>query len=414
MRISTPQLYSSALDGILKQQQRLSQLNQEMASGRRILSPADDPAGSARVVDLTANIATLDSYDQNASFAVNSLSQESDTLQQVGDLVRQVRTLALQMANGTQNDQTRSNAAAEVGSQLSQLLQLANTRDGNGNYLFAGTVSGTQPFALQSGTPPVSYSGDSGQQALQINATRRIPVADSGQAVFMDIADGNGTFSTAATSGNTGTATVGAGSVLDPQKAATQFTANATTYTITFSSGTTGTSYSVTSGSGASLATVASGTYTPGMSITIPEAGIQVDFQGDPSNGDTFTVAPSKRQDLFSTLNQLQSALSMPTTSPAQKALFAQQVNHVLTNLDQAENHLLSIQAAAGTRLNESQNTQNANAALRVQFQTVLSSVQDANYPEVITQFNQSQVALEAAQKGFVAIQGLSLFNFLK
>lgn len=414
MRISTSQFYANSLDGILNQQEQLNRLSQQMATGRRIVNPADDPSGSARVVALSQSIAVADKYAGNAASAVDTLTQESTTLQNVSDLLRQVRNLALQMGNGTQNDDTRRNAAAAVTNQLSQLLQLANARDGNGNYLFAGSKSNIQPFALTGGTPAVSYSGDSGQREVQIHGSRSIPVSDSGQALFMGIRDGNGTFSSVAASGNTGTGLIGMGSVLDPAKAIGRLTSGLTSYTITFASGIPDTTFMVTSGSGATSGVVASGTYTPGMSVEIQEAGIAVELQGEPANGDSFTISPAKNQDVFTTLAQLRDILSQPTSDPAQKARFTQQLNQVIGNLDQAQTNVLSAQSAIGVRLTEARAAQSANNTLKVQYQTTLSGVQDVNYAEVITQFNQSKVALEAAQKTFVQIQGLTLFNYIK
>ena len=71
-------------------------------------------------------------------------------------------------------------------------MALANTKDANGDYLFAGFQTQTAPFSTN-GSGTYTYSGDQGQRLLQVGPTRQVPVGDSGLEIFMKIADAAGT-----------------------------------------------------------------------------------------------------------------------------------------------------------------------------------------------------------------------------
>ncbi|OIQ89693.1 flagellar hook-associated protein 3 [mine drainage metagenome] len=421
MRISTPQFYAASLSGILNQQNTLNTLSQQLSTGNALVNPSDQPVAAAQNVTLTGQINRLASYQQNGQNAQNALQLESSTLQSVGTLVNQVRQLAVQMNNGTVNTQDLQNAAATMQGYLQQLVQYGNTQDGQGNYLFAGSKSQTQPFSLQS-NGQVQYLGDGSQNQLALGPSLQTPISDPGSALFMNVPGGNGTFSVGASGSNTGNATAGPGSVGNPALAQQVLLVDGTQYQISFSgtAASGGTiSYTVTSGTGSSLAAsgvVSSGTYTDGMSISLPPgsgAAISVPFQGTPAAGDTFTIAAAGPQSLFATFQALQQAFSATAQTSGANAQRAQAISNVLASLDQNQTHLLSAQAAIGSRLQQVQAVQTQNASLTLQLQTQQSQLADINYPQVISQYQQSLTALQAAQKAFVQVQGLSLFQYI-
>ncbi len=421
MRISTPQFYAASLSGILNQQNTLNTLSQQLSTGNALVNPSDQPVAAAQNVTLTGQINRLASYQQNGQNAQNALQLESSTLQSVGTLVNQVRQLAVQMNNGTVNTQDLQNAAATMQGYLQQLVQYGNTQDGQGNYLFAGSKSQTQPFSLQP-NGQVQYLGDGSQNQLALGPSLQTPISDPGSALFMNVPGGNGTFSVGASGSNTGNATAGPGSVGNPALAQQVLLVDGTQYQISFSgtAASGGTlSYTVTSGTGSSLAAsgvVSSGTYTDGMSIGLPPgsgAAISVPIQGTPASGDTFTIAGAGPQSLFATFQALQQAFSATAQTSGANAQRAQAISNVLASLDQNQTHLLSAQAAIGSRLQQVQAVQTQNASLTLQLQTQQSQLADINYPQVISQYQQSLTALQAAQKAFTQVQGLSLFQYI-
>jgi flagellar hook-associated protein 3 len=201
MRVSTQEFYQSSLYSLLNQQSTLNNLSQQLSTGNALINPTNDPVGNAQVLDLNTKIANLGSYQQSNTYAQQGLSMSSSTLQSVGTLMNQVQQLAVQMNNATVNSNDLQNAVTTMQGNLQQLVQLANTQDANGTYIYGGSNAQTPPFQLQSdGT--VQYMGDSSQKTLQIGPGLTTPVSQAGNAIFMNVPAGNGTFTVTASGSN--------------------------------------------------------------------------------------------------------------------------------------------------------------------------------------------------------------------
>ncbi len=427
MRVSTQQFYSTGLSGMLNQQSTLNNLSQQLSTGNALSNPAANPVANAQVLNLSAKLSNLGAYQQANQSSQQDLQLSSSVLQSVNSLVSQVQQLAVQMNNATVSAQDRQNAAAAMTGNLQQLVQLANTQNANGQYVFAGSRSSTQPFQLQA-NGNVQYMGDGAQKSLMIGPGLSMPVSEAGSAVFMNVPAGNGSFTVsaaAANSGSSGTATMGPGSVLDPGAASQHLVVQQSQYQITFAAS--GTAYSITSGAGtvgsaswnASSGTVVSGAgYTPGQSIGIPATSgganfLSVPVEGAPAAGDAFTIAAARPQSIFQTFSDLQQALTGTGSGPGANTQRAQAISNVLANLNQAQTQVLSTQASIGARLQQAQSVSSLNSSLTLQFQTQQGNLADISYPQVITQYQQSLTALQASQKAFAQVQGLSLFQYI-
>ncbi len=186
MRVSTNLMQQQAISAILEQQTRTARTQMQLSTGRRILSPSDDPAASASVLDLAKVIDTTKQYQRNADAAEGRLQVEEGTLGGMVDLLQRARELMVQAANGTQSAGSRKATATEVRQVLDTMVGLANTKDANGEYLFAGFKTDTQPIT-DDGAGTYTYNGDQGQRTLQVGPTRHVAVGDSGDSVFMNI-----------------------------------------------------------------------------------------------------------------------------------------------------------------------------------------------------------------------------------
>ncbi len=451
MQISTSQFFGASLTGILNQQNQLNSLSQQLSTGSSLVNPSDQPVVTEQNIQLTAQISQLSNYSQNGQNAQNSLQLESSTLQSVNTLLGQVQQLAQQMNNGTVNGQDLQNASTTMQGYLQQMLQYANSQDGQGHYLFAGSVNGVQPFQ-QIGNGSVQYVGDGGQNQLALGAGLQTAISDPGNAIFMSSLSGNGTFDVSASSGNylpptwttsggvsmsgtasqVGTITVGQGSVLNSAQAQQQLLANGDNYQITVSRTSSGMTYSVASGVASNWAatsgTVSSGTYTAGMSIGIPAtsggtAMISVPLQGEPgpvdavngppTNQETFTISAAKPQSVFQTMQDLVKAFQTGTGTPGSNAQRGQIISNALANLSQAQTTILGTQSTIGARIQQAQAVGSQNSTITLQLQTQQSSLTNINYPAVISQYEQSLTALQASESAFSQMQGLSLFKYL-
>ena len=278
MRVSTSGMFTHGLQLMQRLQSALDHTQRQVSTGRRILTPSDDPIAASRALEIRESLSRLTQFDRNANIAQNRLSQEESALSSVNNVLQRVRELALQANNATQSNESRQTIAVEMREQLDNLMQLANQKDGNGKFLFSGNLDDTPPVTRM-GTA-FSYNGDQGQRHIQIGESRQIADGDSGAAVFFGIRDGNGTFSTSAASANTGTGVMGAGSLVDPTAW------NQDQYTVRFIDQT---NYEVLD---SSAAVVTTGVFQPGDTMAF--SGIEFRLDGQPQGGDEFFTVPSR------------------------------------------------------------------------------------------------------------------------
>ena len=402
MRISTSMMYDMGIARINEQQSALARTQQEVATGRRIVTPSDDPIGASSAMNVSGSDAQNSQFSVNRSSAISSLALEDGILQGVTELIQDVKTSVIAVGNPTLGDSERGFMATELRARFEQLLGYANSTDGTGNYLFSGYQSGTVPFSA-SGTS-AAYAGDAGSRQLQVASGRRLAVNDSGLDVFQNIRAGNGSFTTAAAAGNTGSGLVSTGSVLDPASLTRH------DYQINFSVVAGVTTYSVVDTTAGS--TLSSGNpYTSGNAIAFD--GLQFEVSGSPANGDQFSVAPSPNQSIFQTLGDLIDLLNTPVVGAAGAASLSNGLTAANSNLDNALDNVLTVRAAVGSRLHELDALDVVGDDLHLQYQKTLSELQDTDYNKALSTLAQQQTGLEAAQKSFVKVMGLSLFNYL-
>jgi flagellar hook-associated protein 3 FlgL len=397
MRISTAGSFQSGVSMMQQLQQALDRTQQQISSGRRILTPSDDPIASARTVELRESLSRIEQFERNGEIARNRLSYEETALVSVNDNLQRVRELAVLANNDTQSPESRRLIAGELRERVDQLVQIANQRDGGGRYLFAGNKDGAEPVTTANGV--FTYNGDQGQRLIQIAENRQIPDSDSGASVFFHIKDGNGTFSSNAAAANTGTGILKAGSVSDMSQY------DRDSYTIRF---TASNNYEVVDSGGAVIST---STFTPGDTVAF--RGIEVAIDGAPAAGDEFNIEPSRHRDMFSSILDLASTLEQPVTGDTSRAVLHNGVNNALQNIDQAIGKVLDVRTQVGTRLSAIENQVESNASFELTLQTTLSGIEDLDYAEALSLLSVQASTLEAAQASFVRTQSLSLFNFL-
>lgn len=183
MRVSTNQYQQTSTASILDQQARLSKTQQQLSTGRRILTPADDPAGAARALDMDKAVQALEQYNENIGRAEHRIKFEESVLEQVTNTLQRLRELTVQANNGTQGTSNRQMIGEEVRELHEHLIQLANTQDGTGEYLFAGTHSKTIPYPYDSETGTVEYAGGP-MRFVQVGPGRSSPTTHPGEEVF--------------------------------------------------------------------------------------------------------------------------------------------------------------------------------------------------------------------------------------
>lgn len=299
MRISTQTLFETGSARISELQSGLVRTQQQISTGRRILVPSDDPAGSARALDVTQSQSLNTQYGLNRQYAKESLGAVEGTLSSVTSLLQDVKTTVIAAGNAVLSNAERGYMATELQGRFDELLGLANSRDALGNYLFSGFQTATPAFVATA--TGAQYQGDQGQRLMQVDSARQIAVSNTGQSIFQ----GGG-------------------------------------------------------------------------------------------------------QDVFATLNDLVALLQTPGTAGLAGGLATAN-----GQLDTALDRVLTARASGGSRLQELDALDNAGEDRKLQYSQTLSDLQDLDYAKALTQLSQQQITLEAAQRSFVTISSLSLFNFL-
>jgi flagellar hook-associated protein 3 FlgL len=318
MRISTNEFLLGSLDDLLAQQSRASQLNRQIASGQTMLDAAEDPAGAGVALSIAGEIQRL-SYDaSNAQSAAQTIESGLSVLQQVSTLIDQLRQTALQGANTGDTGATRQALVNVAQNGLQQLIQLANSQDPNGAYIFGGSKSNVAPFQTLPNGQTV-FSGDAATNAIEVAPSLTVPVTVSGQSVFTNIPAGDGGVEITASASNSGKVSIvsqgvtSVTQVTSERLAGTQFeivfsagAGNSLNYTVASGVGSPG-----TSGFTASSGIVGSGSFAAGSDLQF--GGLDVKIDGTPAAGDRFAVQTAATTSLFQTVQDLISVLQTPS-----------------------------------------------------------------------------------------------------
>ncbi|QJQ94409.1 MULTISPECIES: flagellar hook-associated protein FlgL [Halomonadaceae] len=190
MRISTVTMFEQSASSMNRQQSEFLKISQQMATGRRVVNPSDDPQAASRALGVSQSIAVTQQYTDTRIMAKNTLSQTASVINSVTDGITSARTLIVQGNNGTLSNADRQSIASELDGIYQTMLGLANTTNGNGDYLFGGFKNDEPPFKMASvddGPDFVEYQGDDNTQTLQVDPTRQMPVQENGAAIFGDV-----------------------------------------------------------------------------------------------------------------------------------------------------------------------------------------------------------------------------------
>ena len=388
--------FVAALDSL---ESNLSQTQNQVSSGLAFTTPSQNPLAAGTVANYDQVLAQSKQYTANGNSAQTSLQTEDSALSQMQSQLQSLRSLALEANSGTQTGEDLTAIAAQATQIQNSLLSLANTQDGNGQYIFSGFATQTQPFALTA--TGASYAGDQGQPQVQLAAGQTIASGDNGDAVFNQIKTGNGVFTVAPVAGNSGSGVIGATTV----SGAAGYTGG--NFSIKFIAANT---YQVLN---AASAVVATGTYASGQTITY--GGAQVTLTGQPAVNDSFSVAPSANQSLFTTVQNLVTAIQAGANAgPSGSTNLNNGIAAALNNIDQAISQTSTVQAGVGGRLNTITTQQSVATSQQTQLQQSISSLQSLDYASAITSLDSQNTTLSAAMQAYTLTQGLSLFKYIQ
>ena len=424
-RISTQQYYKRNTDLINTAYSRLLTKQDQIASGKKVQTPSDDPVAAARINLLNERLSRTERYAKNATSALDTLSIHEGNLNTMNNIFTKLKELHIQGGNGSYSAADRQALSNEVEHMLDQMVSMANTKDASGRYIYGGSQSASIPIT-QSGTT-FNYNGDDGQRTANITSGLKIATSNSGYDLFMNIGNSNGDFSTSgsfnsATSSdseypfrnigfsdhtNTGSKTISSTNINDRDL----YERNIDTYFIEFDTTGASTTYDVYDSDGQSV--VSGAEFTEGEPIQFNGIEVTFDTANVLGNGDIFKLSPKPKESIFETVQSIISHLGRSGTTDAEKLLINEEHSALSHQMDKILEHLTNNQASAGSRQQSILLAQETNDEMIFSSKSTIALLEDVDIAEAAIELNGISISLQAAQQSFAKIQELSLFNYI-
>lgn len=412
MRISSQQAFNLGVKGIQNNYAELIRTQQQISTGNRILTPADDPVASVRLMQLEQQQNMLGQYKDNLVAANNSLVQEESVLNSVNDIMQRIRVLAEEAGNGALSQSDRQSIAAELREREDELLGLMNTKNARGEYLFSGFQGKTQPFVRQ-GDGSFVYMGDEGQRKLQVASSLDIPISDNGKKVFQNVTNAarlDATYTQPAGS----SLTVSSPLVQDEIAYASAPGYPDSQFEIRFNDPANPKNYEIVETSTGTSLQTGSMDDDDKLHDTLVFAGVVVHLDGVPDGTETISITADparEKQGVLDTIYQLRTALENNTDSPEGSRATRDAVAAAITNIDHAMVTIDQTRGDIGARMNIIETTQTNNEDVTLVNQAVQAELREVDYPEALSKLAFQSIILEAAQQSYVKVSNLNLFN---
>ncbi|MEH6651599.1 MAG: flagellar hook-associated protein FlgL [Motiliproteus sp.] len=425
MRISSLQIFNNGINNIQNGQTQLAKLQEQISTGKNLNRPSDDPVAAAQILKFRRELAANETYSDNADVSKRRLELEEITIQQVKDAGDRLKELAIRGSNSTMNNQDRGAIATEAEQVQQFILGLMNTKDAQGEYLFAGAKGQTEPF-VNDGQGNFSYQGDNEVRLIQTGPAAYVQSTDSGRAVFqtvpgdMEIALLNTSAAIGPLPGGFAIAMTAA--ALGENSEFQQYIEENGKQDLTLSLDLATSQYDLLDPNGASVlggAVAIPAPVAPATTSVIEFNGLEIDTGVDgtavvPGEVITTTIRPSQpRHSILTTAEKLITALQAPVTDTASREAMMAGVAEAMTEIDVAQAGHRSAQTELGGRMVSLQSQVAVNEDFSIFTQSALSVLEDLDYASAIAKFSFQEVALQAAQQTFSRVNNMTLFNYL-
>jgi flagellar hook-associated protein 3 FlgL len=407
MRISTGQLYDRTIQSVLDNQADLSDIQQQLASGKKLLRPSDDPVGAAQVVRLTEQIERINQYKKNSNLLVNSLEQEETVLKSVNTAVDRARVLMLQSGSGIVGTEDRTAIANEINQIKDQVFDLMNSRNPSGEYIFAGFQSGSPAFDFNPSASGNKYNfeGDGGKNKIQISDNVSLQKNNSGLDIFEDVLSRI----KSTISGSVGATNVSLN--VQGQNAFDKFhytnydavTPANNQFQISILSAT---QAQITNlGSGAIIDTV---DFTSGSAILFK--GLEFNLTGNTGDTVNFQLESPQKKNIAETLNDFVNALNNENIADGD---FLEALSDVIVGVENSQTSIANAISKVGARRNIADSVFASNLDFEISNKTARSNIEEVDYAKAVSELSRQETALQAAQATFSRVTGTSLFDFI-
>lgn len=407
MRITTNLIFDKNFRAINDSQGQLSDLQTQLASGKKLLRPSDDPVGSSQVIRLTEELNKIDQYKRNNNLVTNALELQETTLRSINDVGNRARQLTIQAGNGILSSSDKQAIGAEIEQLRNQVIDLMNTQNASGEYIFSGYQSATQAFEFNpsANDNPIRFVGDDGTNNMQLSDSVTIQSTTSGKTLFEDV-QGRLNFSFSNASGIT----------VDEYKIKNQGSFDQF-HKSTFDPVTPANNqlrFELLSDDQLQISNIGTGevlalqSFTPGEQISFN--GIELTMQGASGDSVDITINRPQKTNIAETLHNMFLALN-DTSLDAQA--FSEVIDDTLVGIDNGLAKMARENSSLGARLNIAESVQGSQLDAEIANERARSSIQDVDYAQASSEFAKQETALEAAFASFPRIANLSLFNFI-
>lgn len=397
-RIGTANMYDSTINNLGSRQSSLVDLMEKTTAGKRVLRASDDPVAAAQAERARTRITRSENDQRVLGAQRDVVAQGESELGKAHGALQDFRDLLVQAGNGSYDQVARDALVQQMESLREQILGYANAKDSNGLPIFRGLGGSDTP--LQSVPPGAQGSFNPGQNTGSDNG---LPIALDGFSTWLNVPTGNGVFEVGSGPGNSGKAWADVGSVTDPSLV------TGDSYSLVFSkdAATGVVSYEVNLVP-AGATPVKTGTYKDGEAIVVN--GQQITIKGQPADGDSFSMSPSKRTDVFTVLDQAIATVKAGTTG---STALQQGLGRAMSELDAGMNRVQAMRSYAGDQLNRADRLESDMKDQALTQEGARSRAEDIDMITALSDIETQKVGLQAALQSYAQMQKLSLFNYI-
>jgi flagellar hook-associated protein 3 FlgL len=407
MRVTTNLIFDQNLRAINYSQGSLSDIQTQLASGKKLLRPSDDPVGASQVIRLTEELDKIEQYQRNNDLVTNALELQETSLRSLNDVLNRARVLTVQSGNGILSAPDKQALGAEIEQLRNQVIDLMNTQNSSGEYIFSGYQSATQAFEFNptATTDLIKFVGDDGTNTAQLSDSVTIQSTSSGKSVFEDVR-ARLNFAVSNAIGTTiesyGIKNQGSFDQFHQQNFDPAIPANNNFR------------FSVTAANQLEVTNIGTGALVETLPFATGElvSFNGIEFTASGITGDSFDILLNRpeKTNVAETLHNMFLALNDPSLSPQQ---FSSIIDDTLVGIDNGLNKMARENSSIGARLNIALSVRSTQLDAEIANQKARSAIEDVDYARASTEFSKQETALEAAFASFPRIANLSLFNYL-
>ncbi|MEZ8028018.1 flagellar hook-associated protein FlgL [Enterovibrio norvegicus] len=394
-RIASFHNYQSVSNDLMRQQVKLQDNQDQLATGKRVLTSGDDPVASIYIQNFRQQDKQLDQYVDSITLARNRQTRAEIAIDDSEQLIDGAKRTTMEMINGSLSDDDRAAHKQDMKGLYDNFMNLVNAKDESGNFLFSGTQASKQPF-YRDNAGNVRYAGDSYHRTAQIAPAVEVQTSDPGDEVFMEIKNPFGDYQP--------DYELESGSLLLLASATNTNNADTSDYAVNFSvDGNGQTLYELTQNG----AMVSSGVYDPATGVQW--GTLSASFEGEMLDGDSITLA---RQDTFNVFDAFRKGMELSEESIFNASATAE-LHQVTEQFAAAFKHLNTVRSEVGTRLNTLDRQESMHQDFKLVLNRSLGTMEDLDYSTAVIDMNENLLALQASQQAFSKTKELSLFNYI-